>query len=78
LRLLRTILDELNTTAATAGDGSHVLKAVWRSVKLPVRLGARVAQPFEDMDFPRQVNFMNAAAEAIDLVSSHRLDAQGR
>ena len=78
LRLLRTILDELNTTAATAGDGSHVLKAVWRSVTLPVRLGARVAQPFEDMDFPRQVNFMNAAAEAIDLVSSHRLDAQGR
>jgi len=78
LRLLRTILDELNTTAATAASGSHVLKAIWRSVKLPVRASARSSQPFEDMDFTRQVHFLNAAAEAIEFVSSHRLEVQGR
>ena len=37
LRLLRTILDELNTRAATAGVEYRVLKAVWDAVKLPVR-----------------------------------------
>jgi hypothetical protein len=78
LRLLRTILDELNTRAATAGVEYRVLKAVWDAVKLPVRVGARVEHPFEDMDFTRQVDFLHAAAEAIDLVSSHRLDVRGR
>lgn len=78
LRLLRTILDELNTTAATAAGDSHILKTIWQSVELPVRVGVRVAQTFEDMDFTRQVHFLHAAAEALDLVSSHRLDARGR
>lgn len=78
LRLLRTILDELNTSSATAGVEYRVLKAVWDAVKLPVRVGARVAHAFEDLDFTRQVDFLHAAAEAIDLVSSHRLDVRGR
>jgi hypothetical protein len=78
LRLLRTILDELNTTAATAGAEHRVLKAVWRAVDLPVRVSARVAQPFEEMNFTRQAHFLRAAAEAIELVRTHRLETMGR
>jgi len=78
LRLLRTILDELNTTAATAGAEHRVLKAVWRAVDLPTRVTARVEQPFEDMDLTRQAQFLHAAAEAIALVRTHKLETKGR
>jgi hypothetical protein len=78
LRLLRTALDELNTTAATAGAERHVLKTVWRAVGLPARVTARVEQAFEDMNFRRQAHFLHAAAEAIELVRTHRLETMGR
>ena len=78
LRLLRTILDELNTTAATARVEYRVLKTVWQAVELPVRVGARVAQPFEDMKYLHQTHFLHAAAEAIALVRAHKLETKGR
>jgi hypothetical protein len=78
LRLLRTILDELNTTVATAGVEHRVLRTVWQAVELPVRVGARIAQPFEDMNFTHQAQFLHAAAEAIALVRTHKLDTKGR
>jgi hypothetical protein len=78
LQLLRTILDELNTTAATAQHEHRVLRAVWRAANLPVRVTASVSQPFEGLSFVRQAQFLHAAGEAIALLSTQRLTTLGR
>ena len=77
LRLLRTILDELNTIAATARNEHRVLKAVWQATGLPMRVSASVSRPFEAMTCTQQVRFLQAAATSVSLVSNQDLAAFG-
>lgn len=43
-----------------------------------VRVTARVEQPFEDMDFTRQAQFLHAAAQAIASIRTRKLETKGR
>jgi TniQ len=84
LQLLRTILDELNTTGVYAGNQHGLLARIWRTADLRIRAGVTATRPFEDMKPNQRSEFLEAAATAIvlltnrgDLAYGHDLAALG-
>lgn len=78
LRLLRTILDELNTVGAAAQNEHRVLKRVWQASNLPMRVCASSSQTFEALKSEQQVKFLQTAATAVDLIVNRKLETSGR
>ncbi|MBP2233489.1 hypothetical protein J2847_006830 [Azospirillum agricola] len=78
LRLLRTLLDELNVVGKNLGQYRRVVAPIWRAQGLEFRQGFRFHwQPFEEMTSERQVSLLHLAAVAVDLLRNKRIKAAG-
>ena len=77
-RLLRTLLDEVNTPTSTVPPSSRSnLHQVWQAIGRPPRAGQVRWQPYECLDWPTQQAMLHAAAAAIDLIETGRISAAG-
>ena len=78
LRLLRTLLDELNTPVSHARTSSRTtLYRIWQTAGLRIRAGQSVWRPYEALSWPTQQAMLHAAATALDLVETGQVTAQG-
>lgn len=72
-RLLRTILDELNTPLSQCGSDSSNIRYVWACCKHPLRAGQNRWRPYEVLAPALQLQMLEAAATAIGLLESNEL-----
>lgn len=61
-RLLRSLLEELNTLISKCGAGANALRAVWKHCGHPLRAGRQTWYPFEALDWTAQLQMLEAAA----------------
>lgn len=76
-RLLRRLLDELNTPLAQCGSGSWSIRYVWERCGYPVRAGQGLWRPYEILSPTVQLQMLEAAANAIKLLESNVVRSQG-
>ena len=76
-RLLRTLLDELNTPISLCGSYGEAIRYVWERCGHPLRAGQSQWQAFEILSDSVQLQMLEAAATAIDLIESQILNAAG-
>lgn len=77
-RLLRTLLDELNTPLSHCCSGSaSSIRQVWEHCGHPLRAGQSLWRPFEILAPAVQLQMLEAAATAIDLIESKVLSLHG-
>ena len=76
-RLLRTLLDELNTPISLCGSYGEAIRYVWERCGHPLRAGQSQWQAFEILADSVQLQMLEAAATAIELVESQILNAAG-
>lgn len=76
-RLLRTLLDELNTPLSHCGAYAGSIRYVWERCGHPLRAGQSLWRPYEVLDPAVQSQMLEAAATAIDLLESKVLSARG-
>lgn len=76
-RLLRTLLDELNTPISQCGASGRSIRAVWEPCGYPVRAGQSVWQPYEVLDLTVQLRMLEAAAMAFHLIETEELCPEG-
>ena len=77
-RLLRTLLDELNTPLSHCCSGSAgSIRQVWEHCGHPLRAGQSLWRPFEILAPAVQLQMLEAAATAIDLIESKVLSPHG-
>lgn len=76
-RLLRSLLEELNTPISRCGAGSRSLRAVWKHCGPPLRAGRQTWQPFEALDWPAQLQMLEVAATAMKLIEAEAITPQG-
>jgi hypothetical protein len=69
-RLLRTLIDELNTPLSHCGVCAGSVRHVWECCGHPLRGGQRLWRPYEILDPAVQLLMLEAAATAIDLIKS--------
>ena len=72
-RLLRTLLDELNTPISLWGSYGGIIRYVWERCGQPLRAGQRRWHPYEILAYPVQLQMLEAAATAIQLIESETL-----
>jgi hypothetical protein len=72
-RLLRTILDELNTPLSQCGSDSSNIRYIWACCEHPLRAGQNLWRPYEVLAPALQLQMLEAAATAIDLIESNEL-----
>ena len=74
-RLLRTLLDEVNTPTSQLRRqlSKQALRQIWQTAGRPTRAGRIRWLPYEELDWPRQQAMLEAAA-----VAMHRLRARLR
>ena len=78
LRLLRTLLDEVNSQTSTVPPSSrNKLHQVWQAIGRPPRAGQITWRPYESLDWPTQQQMLHAAAAALDLIQTGRIKAAG-
>lgn len=77
-RLLRTLLDELNTPLSLCGTFAHSIRYVWERCGHPVRAGQSLWRPYEILPLEVQLQMLEAAATAIDLIESKVLRPGGK
>jgi hypothetical protein len=77
LQLLRTVLDELNTTAPDAGNEHGLLARIWRTADLRARAGAMATRSYEDLKPKQRTEFLEAAATAIMLLTNRSHSGYG-
>jgi len=78
LRLLRTLLDEVNSPSSTVPPSSRSkLHQVWQAIGRPPRAGQIRWRPYESLDWPTQQQMLHAAAAALDLIETGRIEAVG-
>lgn len=78
LRLLRTLLEEVNTPTSTVRPSYRSnLHQVWQAIGRPPRAGQIRWRPYECLDWPTQQAMLHAAAAAIDLIETGRIPAAG-
>lgn len=75
-RLLRTLLDELNTPLQR-GPCSESIRYIWENSGHPLRAGQTYWRPYEILDVAVQLQFLEAAATAIDLIESKEVNPRG-
>lgn len=76
-RILRTIIDELSTSATHARTHAPVLREVWASIEQPTRGGLSIWRPFELLDWTTQQRLLEAAAAAIAMIEDKTIGAPG-
>jgi hypothetical protein len=76
-RLLRTLLDELNTPLSQCGACAGSIRYVWERCGHPLRAGQSLWRPYEILDPAVQLQMLEAAATAIDLIESKVLSPRG-
>lgn len=76
-RLLRTLLDELNTPLSHCRTCADNLHYVWERCGHPLRAGQSLWRPYEVLDPVVQSQMLEAAATAIGLIESKVLSARG-
>ncbi|MCZ7140516.1 hypothetical protein O6379_23730, partial [Salmonella enterica subsp. enterica] len=69
-RLLRTLLDELNTPLSTCGTCAGYLRQVWEGCGHPLRAGQSLWRPYETLNPAVRLQMLEAAATAISLSSA--------
>ena len=76
-RLLRTLLDELNTPISQCGSCGGNIRLVWERCGYPLRAGEYFWHPYEILNPAVQLQMLEAAACAIDLIESGVLSPPG-
>ena len=76
-RLLRALLDELNTPLSQCGADAGYIRHVWEGCGHPLRAGQSLWRPYEILDLAVQLQMLEAAAAAIDLIESRVLSPRG-
>jgi hypothetical protein len=76
-RLLRTLLDELNTPLSRCGAYAKIISYIWEHCGHPVRAGQTIWRPYEILDLAVQVQMLEAAATAIELIESNVVSPHG-
>jgi len=74
-RLLRTLLDEVNTPIAFWPSRARVLRSIWEMSGLPLRAGQTIWRPFEYMSAPIQLQMLKAVAVTIHLIEHGEISA---
>ncbi|EXF95621.1 TniQ [Pseudomonas fluorescens HK44] len=76
-RLLRTLLDELNTPLSHCGTCAGSIRYAWERCGHPLRAGQSLWRPFEILAPVIQLQMLEAAATAIELIESEVLSPRG-
>lgn len=76
-RLLRTLLDELNTPISQCGACAGSIRYVWERCGHPLRARQSLWHPYEILAPAVQLQMLEAAATAIDLIESKVLSPRG-
>jgi hypothetical protein len=76
-RLLRTLLDELNTPLSQCGACAGSIREVWKCCGHPPCAGQSFWRPYEILDPAVQLQMLGAAATAIDLLEAQVLSPCG-
>lgn len=78
LRLLRTLLDELNTpTSCVRASSRTSLQRIWRATGQRARAGQTLWRPYEVFPWPVQQVMLHATATALDLIETGQITAWG-
>jgi TniQ len=78
LRLLRTLLDELNTPTSYVRVSSRTtLQRIWQVTGHPARAGQILWRPYEALSWPTQQAMLHAAAVALNLIETGQITARG-
>ncbi|EKZ5999866.1 TniQ family protein [Klebsiella pneumoniae] len=76
-RLLRTLLDELNTPLSHCGVCAGSVRYVWERCGHPLRAGQSLWRPYEILDPAVQLQMLEVAATAIELIESKVVSPHG-
>lgn len=76
-RLIRTIIDELTTTASERGAPGRLIRRIWEETGYADRAGQTFWRTHEDSPLSVQLHTLEAAATAIDLLESKTLTGRG-
>jgi hypothetical protein len=76
-RLLRTLLEELNTPLSQCGSSGESIRSVWERCGHPLRAGQSMWRSYEVLDSAVQLQMLEAAATAIHLIESRELAPRG-
>jgi hypothetical protein len=76
-RLLRTLLDELNTPLSQCGTYAGSIRYVWERCGHPLRAGQSLWRPYEILNPAVQLQMLEAVAIAIELIESKVLIPRG-
>lgn len=76
-RLLRTLLEELNTPLSQCGSYGESIRSVWERCGHPLRAGQSLWRSYEVLDSAVQLKMLEAAATAIHLIESGKLAPRG-
>jgi hypothetical protein len=77
-RLLRTLLDELNTPLSQCGTFAGNIRYVWERCGHPLRAGQNLWRPYEILAPEVQLQMLEAAATTIELIESKILSPGGK
>ncbi len=76
-RMLRTLLDELNTPLSTCGTYAGYIRHVWEGCGHPLRAGQSLWRPYETLNPAVRLQMLEAAATAINLIESRVINPPG-
>jgi hypothetical protein len=76
-RLLRTLLEELNTAPSQQRAQVREVRSIWRRCGYPVRAGLKTWRPYETLDGSAQRRLLEAAAVTIGMIEAGELIAHG-
>ena len=76
-RLLRTLIEELNTPISRYTTQTRDIRRIWETCNHPFRAGKRVWRTYESFDLQTQLQMLEAAATAMHLIETKALEAHG-
>lgn len=76
-RLLRTLLDELNTPLSQCGTFAGYIRHVWEGCGHPLRAGQSLWRPYEVLEITIQVQMLEATATAINMLEARVISPPG-
>ena len=76
-RLLRTLLDELNTPLSACGTCAGYPRQVWEGCGHPLRAGQSLWRPYETLNPVVRLQMLEAAATAISLIEVRDISPPG-
>jgi len=76
-RLLRTIIEELNTPISRCGRQAKSIRQIWEKAGFSCRAGLKVWRSYEALDLSIQLQFLEATATAINMVQNEEINALG-